>query len=238
MELSGQGVRKVSEMRRHLEAYVKTAGIGGHLALDKTRRRFHPTNKDIYNHMYQARVTHRFSKLDQENVDALIVKWKKETPADAFHFRPHSSDDAAVNDACNSLINDQNDIMSDEVPNPKPLASDKNTLLFCHQTADQRELLKKYGDQMCLMDATYRTTKYALPLYFLCVRTNVRYQVVGSFVIQYENTQSIEEALSVFKEWNPTWNPAYFMVDFAEEEIQSLERVFPGKQLLITHLHI
>lgn len=186
VELSGQGVRKVSEMRRHLEAYVKTAGIGGHLALDKTRRRFHPTNKDIYNHMYQARVTHRFSKLDQENVDALIVKWKKETPADAFHFRPHSSDDAAVNDACNSFINDQDDIMSDEVPDPKPLSSDKNTLLFCHQTADQRELLKKYGDQMCLMDATYRTTKY------------------GSFVIQYENTQSIEEALTVFKQWNPT----------------------------------
>ena len=53
----------------------------------------------------------------------------------------------------------------------------------------------------------------------------MRYQLVGSFVIQYENTQSIEEALKVFEEWNLTWNPTYFMVDFAEEEIQSLERV-------------
>lgn len=58
----------------------------------------------------------------------------------------------------------------------------------------------------------------------------MRYKVAGSFVIQYENKQSTEEALTVFKGWNPTWNPAYFMVDFAEEEIQSLEGVFPGRQ--------
>lgn len=84
------------------------------------------------------------------------------------------------------------------------------------------------------MDAIYRTTKYALPLYFLCVRTNVQYQVVVSFVIQYENNKSIEEALNVFKKWNPTWCPAYFMVDFAEEEIQALENVFSGKPLCNT----
>ena len=54
------------------------------------------------------------------------------------------------------------------------------------------------------MDATYRATKYALLYNFLCVRTNVRYQVAGSFVIQYETKQSIEEALTVFKGWNPT----------------------------------
>ena len=54
---------------------------------------------------------------------------------------------------------------------------------------------------MCLLDATYRTTKYDHPLYFLCVRTNVCYQVVGSFVIQYENIEFITEALMVFKEW-------------------------------------
>ena len=45
VELSRQGVRKVSQMRRHLEADVKTAGIGGHqLALNEARRRFQPTN--------------------------------------------------------------------------------------------------------------------------------------------------------------------------------------------------
>lgn len=79
---------------------------------------------------------------------------------------------------------------------------------------------------MCLLDATYRTTKYALPLYVLCVRTNVRYQVVGSYLTQYENKRSFEEELNMFKKWEPIWCPAYFMVDFAEEELQALQNVF------------
>ena len=234
MELSHQGVQKVSEMRRHLEAFVKSDLQVGGQVLDKMRRGFFPTNKDIYNHMYRAQVAHRFSALDQQNLDALIVQWKRDSPSDAFFYRPHSSsnsDDNTENNNDHSRINAQEDIPPDEVPDPTPSASEDQTLLFCHQTVEQRELLKKYGDQMCLMDATYRTTKYALPLYFLCVRTNVQYQVVGSFVIQYENKGSIEDALNVFKKWNPTWCPAYFMVDFAEEEIKALETVFPGKPL-------
>ena len=51
-------------------------------------------------------------------------------------------------------------------------------------------------------------------------------------MIQYENIDCITEALMVFKKWNKdTWTPSWFitfMVDFAEEEIQALETVFPG----------
>ena len=97
-----------------------------------------------------------------------LLNGKKETPADAFHFRPHSSDVAAVNDACNSLINDKDDIMSDEFPIPNywPLIK---TACFSVTKQLIKGASKKYGAQLCLMDATYRTTKYALPLYFfLC----------------------------------------------------------------------
>lgn len=68
--MSHQGTRKVSEMRRHLEAFVKTDLLVAGQVLDKMRRRFFPTNKDIY----QARVAQRFSSLDQKNLDALIVQ--------------------------------------------------------------------------------------------------------------------------------------------------------------------
>ncbi len=81
---------------------------------------------------------------------------------------------------------------------------------------------------MCLLDATYRTTKYALALWFLCVRTNVSYQIVGSFVTQYESTDDLVEALRVFNNWNPEWQPNNFMVDFSEVEINGLKTVFPG----------
>ena len=63
------------------------------------------------------------------------------------------------------------------------------------------------------MDTTYKTTKYSLSLFFLCVKTNVNYTVVAEFVIESENTDQIFEALSVIKLWKPDWNPKYFITD-------------------------
>ena len=222
-----QGVRKVSEMRRHLDSFVNSELFKGQQPPEKMRRRFFPTNKDMYNHMYKAKVAHRFSALDQKNLDVLVKKWKAESPLDSFLYEPHCSTGNS-NASMVPMAESNGDEPSDDVPDPQPAADTTQSLLFCHQTKEQRQLLHKYGNQMCLLDATYRTTKYALPLFFLCVRTNVCYQVVGSFVVQYENMASIQRALMVFKEWNPAWHPSFFMVDFAEEEIQALERVFPG----------
>ena len=91
-------------------------------------------------------------------------------------------------------------------------------LLLVHQTDSQKHLLKRYGNHICLLDATYKTTKYAIPLFFLALKTNVDYQVVGSFAIQDETTEAITEALGVLKSWNPSWKPRMFMVDNCEEE--------------------
>ena len=49
--------------------------------------------------------------------------------------------------------------------------------MFAHQTKFQRRLLNRYGNAINLLDATYKTTKYAIPLFFLAVKTNVDYQV-------------------------------------------------------------
>ena len=56
---------------------------------------------------------------------------------------------------------------------------------------------------MSLLDATYKTTKYELPLFFLCVKTNVGYIVVADFIIQGETSEKIQEALDILKSWNP-----------------------------------
>lgn len=71
--------------------------------------------------------------------------------------------------------------------------------------------------------------RYSVPLFFLCVRTNVNYIVAGVFVTQSEVKEDIREALEVFKKWNADWNPSHFMVDFCEAEIAALEEVFTGK---------
>ena len=56
------------------------------------------------------------------------------------------------------------------------------------------------------MDATYKTTKYELALFFIAVKTNVGYSVVGEFVVQSETTDQVAEALSILSSWNPEWH--------------------------------
>ena len=41
----------------------------------------------------------------------------------------------------------------------------KNSLLFAYQTKEMKELLRRYGNELCLLDATYKTTRYAIPLF-------------------------------------------------------------------------
>ena len=50
------------------------------------------------------------------------------------------------------------------------------------------------------MDVTYKTCKFALPLFYLVVKTNVGYSVIAEFIIYHEDTTSIAEALHFLKE--------------------------------------
>ena len=100
--------------------------------------------------------------------------------------------------------------------------------MFCYQSEDHQYLLKRYG-AVVLLDATYKTTKYSLPLFSLVVKTNVGYIVCGIFIIQFEDSRSIARALNVFKEWNKDWVPEYFIVDFSEAEMNGTRTVFSDR---------
>ena len=69
----------------------------------------------------------------------------------------------------------------------------------------------------------------SIPLYFLVVKTNVDYQIIGSFATQDETSETLVEALSIIKLWNQNWKPTCFMVDNCEEEITAIETLFPCK---------
>ena len=97
--------------------------------------------------------------------------------------------------------------------------------------------MQRYANNMTLLDATSKTTKYDLALFFLCVKTNVGYSVVGEFVIQSETSQQIAEALMVLKGWNPNWNPPFFIVDYSEAELGAIEEVFPSTKVYLCDFH-
>ena len=56
--------------------------------------------------------------------------------------------------------------------------------LFIYQSNDMKRIYRKYTSYLILPDATYRATKYALPVYLLVVKTNVNYQVRPYFSLK------------------------------------------------------
>jgi len=68
-----------------------------------------------------------------------------------------------------------------------------------HEEKWQAELLARYRNSIVLMDATYKTTKYELPLFFITVKANVGYSIVADFVVQAETIEQISETLQILQ---------------------------------------
>jgi len=116
--------------------------------------------------------------------------------------------------------------------------SDEHGIVFAHQSKWQQDMLARYGNDMCLIDATHNTTLYGLPLFLLCVPTNCGYITAASFLLTDEQAHTIEEGLRKVAEWCPDWRPQCVLSDFSEAQIAAVETVFAGnvKRLLcISH---
>ena len=100
-----------------------------------------------------------------------------------------------------------------------------------------KNMYKRYGNHMILLDAAYRTTKYALSLFFVVAQTNVNSQVCCVIVLRQESTEIITKALKTFKERNPMVSPKYAFGDFDEREIKSLEIVFERVKVFLCDFH-
>ena len=147
-----------------------------------------PNTSDVRNHVYLAQRACQLSKFNQENLRLKIKHWKQDNPTALHFYRPFISSE----DTSSSSENNSN-----------------QTLLFVHQEAWQQDLLSKYGNTISLKDATYKTTKYEIALFFVTVKTNVGYSVVADFVVQSESKENISEALNLLLSWNPNWNPPF-----------------------------
>ena len=117
---------------------------------------------------------------------------------------------------------DENANLIDELIIPQ------QNLLFVHQNTDKKHIIHRYGNNVCLLDATYKTTKYAISLFFVATTTSVDCQVIGSFAIQNKTTKSILEGLHHLKQWNQDCNLKVILVDYCEEKTKdiTLKRFF------------
>ena len=130
----------------------------------------------------------------------MTEEWAQNNPTDSIFFRPRTEKDGKT------------------LP-----------MLWCYQSQWQKRLLALYGNQLVLLDATYRVCRYAVPLYFLCVKTNVCYIVVAAFITNSEQTQDIREGLEMIASWNPGFVPKRTLVDFAASQRNAVKLVWPSK---------
>ena len=214
-------------MKRHLSMYVKNDMFGGINLPPKTNKRYYPRIRAIRNHIFFERQKLKKSLIDQEASQKKVDEWKRENPTTSIYFRPK----------CSSSTDDNTDETSEcETSVKRKSKSSQKSLLFVYQEPWQKRLLLRYGNELVLLDVTYRTTRYALPLFFLVVKTNIDYQIVGAFVSDNESEESITETLQILKQWNPEFNPKCFMMNYSTEETGTVKTVFSKSHLLLISL--
>ena len=224
-QLVSEGVTSVQEMKRALDHYVKY-DLCRDSPPDINDRAYHPSSNDIKNHIHRAKSQLQLSKFDQENLRLKVNQWQKSSPSTKFFFRPFKTK------STEQKVKEVNGSQSDDVT-----IDFEQSLLYIHQEKWQQDLLLKYGNTISLIDATYKTTKYELPLFFICVKTNVGYSIVADFIVQFETASHIEEALKTLRKWNPLWQPSHFMSDYSDSEISALEATFPGIKVYLCDFH-
>jgi hypothetical protein len=77
-ELVSEGITEVQEVKRSLKHYVQHS-LCADMKPDLTDCSYYPTSTDVHNHIYLAQRACQLSKLDQENLQLKVDKWKKES---------------------------------------------------------------------------------------------------------------------------------------------------------------
>ena len=65
--------------------------------------------------------------------------------------------------------NNEDDVKFD----PIPIENTYSKLFFVYQSPDMKRLHRRYGGNLVWLDATYKTCKYSLLLFFLDIQTNL-----------------------------------------------------------------
>ena len=84
-------------------------------------------------------ISHRYSMIDQECLEKKIEEWKTADPTLNVFFR-------SKKDTCD----------------------EKKNFLFVHQKKWQRDLLQRYGNEILLLDATYKNDTLCTSAVFSC----------------------------------------------------------------------
>ena len=141
-----QNVTDIKCLQKLIKVYVQNRlSVEDGMKHQEFNKRFFPTDQVLRTHVWRALNNAKNPKNDQEHLLQKIEEWEKESPADFFFYRPYTESHTGA-----------------------------QTLIFIHQTAWQKRLLLRYGQDIVFLDASYKRTRYPLPLFFSCCKNKCR----------------------------------------------------------------
>ena len=145
-------------------------------------RAYFPRNRVmITNHIHKALVQGRYAALDLQNLERKTKEWESRDPNVKIFLRSVLKQQKVY-----PLIHK---ILKKVLKLPQRISS-----YLC-----TKQVTRSFYGDLVLLDATYKTSKYALPLFMLAVPTYVKHLPVAEFVVESESTENIREALEIIK---------------------------------------
>lgn len=118
-----------------------------------------------------------------------------------------------------------------------PPIEDGKEMVIVWQNQEMQRLMKLYPT-ICFIDGTYGTDAYEHSLVVISIVTNHGHAFPVAFIwLEQEDSRHIAIALRALKEWNPDWDPRFWMLDDSDKEINALVQEFPLSRLLLCLFH-
>ncbi|XP_064623601.1 mucin-4-like isoform X2 [Lineus longissimus] len=228
------GVNKVSDIKTIIKQFVNHDLFHGQKEkphrLDK---KYFPTHVDITKYVERSILSRR----DKTNTEKLVTKWQQCMMEDFIFFR--GNNDGPEIPYIPVAKHLPKTLMKVDIIALKQMSQQQYgaPLIFCYQSVWQKRLMLLFGNQMTYLDPVYLSLPCVYPLYFLTVLTNVGYMIVGVIILEKQSRELLQEALTIFRNWNPDWKPSYIMVGPLEEDANVVQALFKGSRLFINDDH-
>ena len=101
-----------------------------------------------------------------------IISWQTEETS-----QPELDSDGKFNIDFNEIKQDYKNVNTED-------SKMKDKMMFIYQSFEMQQIFHRYGNQLVLLDATYKTTKYTLLLFFLATKYNINLQICTLILLQ------------------------------------------------------
>ena len=110
--------------------------------------------------------------LTRRSTGYYIISWQTEETS-----QPELNSDGKFNIDFNEIKQDYKNVNTED-------SKMKDKMMFIYQSFEMQQIFHRYGNQLVLLDATYKTTKYTLLLFFLATKYNINLQICTLILLQ------------------------------------------------------